>query len=86
MGSIGASNGFGGTVKNVVLAEVYGTKTIGSVRSLFTTIMVFSTALGPFLFGVLLDAHFTFSTIALIAFAVFFISSINALRLIKLTN
>ena len=86
MASIGASNGFGGTVKNVVLTELYGTKTIGSIRSLFITIMVFSTALGPFLFGILLDAGFTFSSIAGIAFIVYLIASINGLRLSRLAN
>lgn len=86
MGSIGASNGFGSTVKNVVLAELYGTKTIGSVRSLFTTIMVFSTALGPFLFGILLDANIAFSSIAGIAFLVFLLTSFNAVRLFRLPN
>lgn len=83
IGGIGISNGFGGTVKNVVLAEMYGTKIIGSVRSLFITIMVFSTALGPLLFGLLLDAGFNFSKIAFISLIVYSLATFNSLRILK---
>ncbi len=83
VGTIGITNGFGSTVKNIVLTELYGTKIIGSVRSLFTTVMVFSTAVGPFLFGILLDAGSTFGYIAGIGFASYLACSLNALRLFK---
>lgn len=57
------SHGAGSTIKNALFAEVFGTKVIGTVRSVFTTVMVFSTALGPVTFGVLLDAGWSYSTI-----------------------
>lgn len=60
---MGLANGAGSTVKNAMLAEIYGIQVIGKVRSVFTTIMVISTALGPVSFGVLLDAQFTFAWI-----------------------
>lgn len=80
---IGMTNGFGSTVKNIVLTVFYGTKIIGSVRSLFVTVMVFSTAVGPLLFGFLLDAGFSFANIAMISLLVYFLATMNALRMIK---
>lgn len=53
---IAISNGGGSTIKNALFAEVFGTNIIGTVRSVFMTIIVFSTALGPISFGLLLDA------------------------------
>ena len=83
IGGIGITNGFGSTIKNVVLTEMYGVKIIGSVRSLFITVMVFSTALGPFLFGLLLDHGFAFSRIAMISAIVYGLATLNAMRLLK---
>lgn len=64
------SNGAGSTIKNALFAEVYGTQIIGAVRSMFTTIMVFSTALGPLSFGLLLDAGWSFAQLFLLSAAV----------------
>ncbi len=60
---MGLANGSGSTIKNAMLAEIYGIQVIGKVRSVFTTIMVISTALGPVSFGVMLDAQFSFAWI-----------------------
>ncbi len=60
---LGLANGMGSTINNALMAEVYGTAVIGQIRSLFTTVMVASTALGPIAFGVLLDAQVSFSAI-----------------------
>lgn len=51
----GVSMGLSGPVKSALFAEMYGTKRLGTVRSLFTMIMVISTALGPLLVGNLMD-------------------------------
>ncbi len=59
------SNGGGSTVKNALFAEVFGTEVIGTVRSVFTTVMVFSTALGPLSFGLLLDAGWSYGQVFL---------------------
>ncbi|MCH8534815.1 MAG: MFS transporter [Flavobacteriaceae bacterium] len=83
IGGIGITNGFGSTVKNVALAEIYGERIIGSVRSLFTTVMVFSTALGPLLFGFLLDFGYSFEYIAVIAIIIYFFCTLNALRMLN---
>lgn len=83
---IGVTNGFGGTIKNVAMAELYGTRIIGSVRSLFTMVMVFSTALGPLLFGLFLDLGWSYEAIALLTLAGFILASINALRIVKMPD
>ncbi|MCB0545994.1 MAG: MFS transporter [Phaeodactylibacter sp.] len=57
---IGLSNGSGSTLLNTALAEVFGTGSIGAVRSLFATALVVSTALGPVAFGALLDLGLSF--------------------------
>ncbi|HKK77529.1 MAG TPA: MFS transporter [Saprospiraceae bacterium] len=67
---LAVSNGAGSTIKNALFAEVYGTEIIGAVRSMFTTIMVFSTALGPLSFGLLLDAGWSFGQVFLLSAAV----------------
>jgi len=78
---IGITNGFGSTVKNVAMAELYGTRILGSVRSLFTTVMVFSTAIGPILFGLLLDAGYSYEFLAVISLILFVLATLNALRI-----
>lgn len=78
---IGITNGFGGPVKNAALAELFGTRILGSVRSFFTTVMVFSTALGPVVMGTLLDAGVDFDTIALASAALFASVTVNAMRI-----
>jgi MFS family permease len=43
----GCTMGIAGTVKTALLAELFGTEKLGAIRSLFTMVMVVSTALGP---------------------------------------
>ncbi len=83
VGGIGITSGFGGTVKNVALTEMYGVKIIGSARSLFITFMVFSTALGPLIFGTLLDNGFSFEQITLFAVITYGLATLNTLRIIR---
>lgn len=61
------SNGGGSTIKNALFAEIFGAKIIGTVRSVFTTVMVFSTALGPLSFGLLLDAGWSYGQVFLLS-------------------
>ena len=59
--------GLGSTTKSALLTELYGENVIGTVRSLFASIMVFSTAISPFLMGWMLDQHVPMETILLTA-------------------
>ena len=61
----GITVGLSGTVKSSLIAEIYGTKNLGTIRSIFTMFMVISTALGPLFVGLLIDMGVDFSTIIL---------------------
>jgi MFS family permease len=67
MGLIGVTMGIGSTIKSALFAEMYGNRLIGTVQSLFATVMVFSTALSPFLVGWMLDAAVGMNSILMFA-------------------
>jgi len=52
---LGLSIGSANPIINSLWAEVYGTKNLGSIRALITSLAVLSTAASPILFGVLID-------------------------------
>ncbi|MEX0648036.1 MAG: MFS transporter [Balneolaceae bacterium] len=63
MSLLGATMGLSGTVKTALWAELFGQEKIGSVQSLYSSIMVFSTAVSPLLVGWLLDINVSISLI-----------------------
>jgi MFS family permease len=63
MALLGVTMGMGSNIKSALWAELYGEEVIGTVRSLFSALMVFSTALSPFLVGWLLDYDIAITTI-----------------------
>ena len=67
LGLIGISNGLANVLGSSTWAEIYGVKYIGSVKALTTSLMVFSTAFGTALFGILIDNGFSIEQIALIS-------------------
>ena len=67
LGLIGISNGLANVLGSATWAEIYGVKYIGSIKALTTALMVFSTAFGTALFGLLIDNNFTIEQIALIS-------------------
>ena len=67
LGLIGISNGFANVLGSSTWAEIYGVKHIGSIKALTTALMVFATAFGTALFGVLIDRGFSIEQIALIS-------------------
>ena len=76
LGLIGISNGFANVLGSSTWAEIYGVKYIGSIKALTTALMVFSTAFGTALFGLLIDAGFSIEKIALVAFCYIFLVTI----------
>jgi len=84
LGLIGISNGFGNILGSSTWAEIYGVKYIGSIKALTTAFMVFSTALGTAVFGILIDNGFTIENIAFICGS-YIIGSISILMLFKKT-
>jgi len=67
LGLIGISNGFTNVLGSSTWAEIYGVKYIGSIKALTTALMVFATAFGTALFGVLIDRGFSIEQIAIIS-------------------
>ncbi len=67
LGLIGVSNGLANVLGSSTWAEIYGVKHIGSIKALTTSLMVFSTAFGTALFGLLIDSGNSIENIAFIA-------------------
>ena len=82
LGLIGISNGFANVLGSSTWAEIYGVKHIGSIKALTTALMVFATAFGTALFGLLIDKGFTIEQIAIIS-ATYISISLICLFLIK---
>ena len=81
-GFMGVSNGLANVLGSSTWAEIYGVRYLGSIRALTTAFMVFSTAFGTAIFGILIDRGYTIEFIALIS--IIYISiSLLALLTIK---
>ena len=76
LGLIGISNGLANVLGSSTWAEIYGVKHIGSIKALSTALMVFSTAFGTALFGILIDKGYSIEHIAFVSFTYIFISII----------
>jgi len=74
LGLIGVSNGLANVLGSSTWAEIYGVKYIGSIRALTIALMVFSTAFGTAVFGILIDYGFSIERIAFISGAYIVIS------------
>jgi len=77
----GITVGLSGTVKSSLIAEIYGTKNLGAIRSIFTMFMVISTALGPLFVGFLIDMGIEFSTIILLLMLFMALIVLNSQRI-----
>lgn len=80
LGMLGVTMGFGGTMKSALLAEMYGSERIGTVQSLFTTFMVFSTATSPVLVGWMLDSTYTMQDVLYLAIITTILSTLLSFR------
>ena len=78
---MGVTVGMSGTIKTAVLAEVYGVKKLGTIRSLFTMFMVFSTALGPLLVGMMIDYGLSITVIMSSLAGLVLLCGLNAQRI-----
>ena len=67
LGLIGISNGLANVLGTSTWAEIYGVKHIGSIKALTTACMVFSTAFGTAVFGILIDKGLSIENIAFLA-------------------
>lgn len=76
----GVTIGMSGTIKTAVLAELYGVAELGTIKSLFTMMMVLSTALGPLVCGLLLDFSVSFKSIFIGSVVVMLLAQVNTFR------
>ena len=67
LGLIGISNGLANVLGSSTWAEIYGVKFIGSIKALTTAFMVFSTAFGTAVFGLMIDKGFSIENIAFVS-------------------
>ncbi len=86
LGLVGVSNGFANILGSSTWAELYGVKHLGSIKALTTALMVFATAFGTALFGILIDIGFSVSDIAAVSGTYIFISLILLFLIRKRLN
>ena len=86
MALIGVTMGLGSTLKSALWAEMYGTKMIGTVQSLFASLMVLSTSISPILVGWMLDSTMTIHTVLMIAVVSSLISVLFSLKILPVFN
>ena len=67
LGLVGISNGLANVLGSSTWAEIYGVKFIGSIKALTTAFMVFSTAFGTAVFGLMIDNGFSIVNIAFVS-------------------
>jgi sugar phosphate permease len=60
MALFGLTQGAGTALLGALWPELYGTRNLGSIKALATSAMVFSTAMGPGITGLLIDAGYMF--------------------------
>ncbi|MFL2886382.1 MAG: MFS transporter [Candidatus Pelagibacter sp.] len=82
LGLIGISNGLANLLGSSIWAEIYGVKHLGSIKALTTALMVFATAFGTALFGILIDYGFTIEKIAIVS-GIYILSSLVLLFFIR---
>ena len=82
LGLIGISNGLANLLGSSIWAEIYGVKHIGSIKALTTALMVFATAFGTALFGILIDYGFSIEKIAVVS-GIYILASIVLLFFIR---
>ena len=82
LGLIGITNGFANVLGSSTWAEIYGVKFIGAIKALTTAFMVFSTAFGTAVFGLMIDNGFSIENIAFVS-GIYIVISLFLLILIR---
>ena len=67
LGLMGISNGLANILGSSTWAEIYGVKHLGSIKALTTAMMVFSTAFGTAIFGLIIDFGYSIEIIAIVS-------------------
>jgi len=76
LGFMGISNGLANVLMSSTWAEIYGVKYLGSIKALTASMMVFSTAFGTAIFGVIIDYGYPIEFIAMVSCSYIIIATI----------
>ncbi len=76
---VGFTGGMNAPVTSSLYAEIFGTRSLGTVRSLFTFVMVVSTALGPVVYSFFLDRGASFNQIHYVVMGVIVVNMLFVL-------
>ncbi len=66
------------TLSGAIWPELYGTKNLGAIKSIIKVIMVFCSAISPWVFGLLFDAGFGITEISYLSIAIILLTAIMA--------
>jgi len=81
---IAITNGTANVLMTSTWSEIYGTRNLGAIRSITISLMVFSTALSPILFGFLID--FGLSSAKMLLYMLIYTLISNLLLICKLRS
>ncbi len=81
---IAVTNGTANVLMTSTWSEIYGTKNLGAIRSVTISLMVFSTALSPLLFGLLID--FGMSSLKILLYMLIYALFSNLLLIVKMRS
>jgi MFS family permease len=76
----GVTLGSSSPIKSALFAELHGTARLGGVRSVYTAFMVLGTAMGPMVFGALLDVGVGFGPLLSVAGAALLVATLPSLH------
>ncbi|MDN3690338.1 MFS transporter [Cyclobacterium jeungdonense] len=79
---MGASAGFGNAIVSALQVELFGAGFIGKVRSIFASVMVLSSAVGPAIYGVVVDAGYSFDVVFIGSLILMFVIIIMSFRIV----
>jgi MFS family permease len=79
---MGISAGMGNAIMSALQVELFGATYIGKVRSLFASIMVFSSAVGPAVYGIVVDAGYSFDVLFIVSIILMFLVIVQSFRII----
>ncbi|EON76574.1 major facilitator superfamily permease [Lunatimonas lonarensis] len=79
---MGVSAGMGNAIISALQVELFGAAQIGKVRSVFTSVMVFSSAVGPAVYGVIIDLGYRFDVIFVISIVLMLLVTVQSFRII----
>ena len=63
---LGVTAGVTHTGLTALWAEIYGVKNLGSIKSLYTSISIFTSALGPLAMGIMMDQEISIENICIV--------------------